>query len=62
MSSTDAEIGDRIAVSPREGASLLGISVPTMYELLNSGRVASVKVGARRLIPTAALHALMESK
>lgn len=57
----DSEIADhRIAVSPREAAELLGVSVPTMYELLNSGRVPSVKVGARRLIATSALRALVE--
>lgn len=40
----------RIAVSPREAAQLLGVSVPTIYSLLNSGELASRKVGARRLI------------
>ncbi len=55
----DEEIGDRIAVSPREAARLLSVSVPTMYELLNSGRVPSVKVGHRRLVSVAGLHALV---
>lgn len=50
---------EKIAVSPREAARLLSVSVPTFYELLNSGRIPSVKVGARRLISVAALHEFM---
>ena len=51
---------DRLAVSPREAAQLLGVSVPTIYELLSAGRIPSTKVGARRLISTAALRALLD--
>lgn len=54
-------ISDRIAVSPREAADLLGVSHMTVYELINSGRLPSVKVGARRLIAVSALRALVES-
>jgi len=49
-----------IAVSPARAAELLGVSRPTIYELLHSGRLPSVKVGARRLIATSALRALVE--
>lgn len=50
---------DRIAVSPREAARRLGVSVPTFYTLLNNGTIPSVKVGARRLISVKALHRFM---
>lgn len=50
---------DRIAVSPREAARLLGLSVPTLYDLLNSGRIPSVRVGSRRLIAVEALRRLV---
>lgn len=50
---------DRIAVSPREAARLLQMSVPLLYGLLNSGRLPSVKVGSRRLISVRALHQFM---
>lgn len=56
-----ADVLDRqLAVSPRQAAQLLGVSVPTIYELLNSGRLPSVKVGARRLIATSQLRAIVE--
>lgn len=54
------DLGDRLAVSPREAARLLGVSVPTIYELLGSGRVHSVKVGTRRLVSVAALRAFVD--
>lgn len=52
----DAGVPGRIAVSPREAARLLGVSVPTVYTLLNAGHIPSVKCGARRLISVRALH------
>lgn len=49
-----------IATSPREAARLLGVSVPTMYELLMSGRVRSIKVGNRRLVSVASLREFVD--
>jgi excisionase family DNA binding protein len=37
--------------SPAEAAKRLGLSRATLYELLAAGQIASLKVGARRLIP-----------
>ena len=37
--------------SPTEASIRLGISRATLYELLASGQLASLKIGARRLIP-----------
>jgi len=39
--------------SPTEASIRLGISRATVYELLARGELASLKVGARRLIPDA---------
>jgi excisionase family DNA binding protein len=47
---------DRLAVSPREAAQLVGVSHPTMYVYLNEGLIASVKVGNRRLIAVSELR------
>lgn len=45
----------RLAYSVDEACQALGIGRVLMYELINTGRVHSVKVGARRLIPASAL-------
>jgi excisionase family DNA binding protein len=49
-----------IAVGPRQAAALLGVSIPTIYKLLNSGDLPSVSAGTRRLIAVSALRAFME--
>jgi len=49
----------RIAYSPRESAKILGVSVPKMYDLLNSGEIKSRKTGTRRLIPFTELERFM---
>lgn len=61
MAITQPDISpDPIAVSPREAAKLLGVSVPTMYEILMSGQVRSVKAGTRRLVSVASLRAYVD--
>jgi excisionase family DNA binding protein len=42
---------DREAVSIVEATRLTGLSRSTIYELIRAGRLRSVKVGRRRLIP-----------
>jgi excisionase family DNA binding protein len=49
-------LADRLAVSPRQAALLLGLSHATVYQLINAGTLHSVKVGARRLISTSELR------
>jgi len=49
-------IQHRLAVQPTEAAALLSVSRTTMFELIRSGRVHSLKVGKRRLIPVAELE------
>ena len=49
----------RLLVSVREAAARLGVSRSSVYELLNAGRIESVKVGARRLVPSEALESFV---
>ena len=44
-----------------EAAERTGLGRTTIYALLSSGRLGSVKVGARRLIPAAELERFVES-
>lgn len=49
-----------LALSPRQAARSLGVSPQTLYNLLNAGRIRSVKVGRRRLIPVAELARFLQ--
>ncbi|HEX6969658.1 MAG TPA: helix-turn-helix domain-containing protein [Micromonosporaceae bacterium] len=44
-----------------EAARLLNIGRSTAYDLIRSGRLRSVKIGRRRLIPRDALESLLAS-
>ena len=44
-----------IAVSPNEAARLCSIGRTTLYAALSSGKLKSIKIGARRLITIDAL-------
>jgi excisionase family DNA binding protein len=47
------------AYSMQEGCDALGITRPTMYKLISEGKVRTVMVGRRRLIPVAELDQLL---
>jgi excisionase family DNA binding protein len=49
-------------LSIAEAATALGVSRTALYTALGSGRLRSVKVGRRRLIPTSALAELTEAE
>ena len=53
---------DPLAVRPAEAARALGVSRTALYGLLSSGELESVKLGASRLIPVAALHEYVERR
>ncbi len=58
------ELVERPAMKPRAvsvqfAARLLGLSRTSLYELLDSGALHSVKVGGRRLVPMAAIDDLL---
>lgn len=45
----------RIAYRPEEVAQLLGLGRTTVFELLKSGELESVKAGRARLVPAVAI-------
>jgi excisionase family DNA binding protein len=47
---------DKLLHNVSEASGLTGLSRSTLYELMRTGALASVKVGSRRLIPTAELE------
>ena len=51
---------ERLAVSVEDAATQLGIGRSTMFELIRNGRLSSIKVGKRRLIPTSELRAFLD--
>lgn len=50
----------RLALSVEEAARLISVGRSTMFALIQSGAVRSVRVGARRLVPTLALEEFLE--
>jgi excisionase family DNA binding protein len=51
----------RLVYSIQEAAQATGLSRATLYRLISDGRLKTVKVGARRLVPVAALTALLDA-
>lgn len=45
--------------SVKDAAELLSVDKNTVYQLAYSGRLATVKLGRRRLVPSEALDALI---
>jgi excisionase family DNA binding protein len=42
---------EKMVLSVREGAGALGVSLPTMYALINSEGFPCLMIGRRRVIP-----------
>lgn len=51
----------QLNVSIPEAARALGISRSVTYELLNAGKLKSVKIGSRRLVTVASVMAFADS-
>ena len=51
-----------LAVSAPEAARLLGVSRPTIYQLINRADFPAFKVGARTLISVAGLERWVEAQ
>lgn len=51
-----------LAVSPRQAAVFLNVGHDLVYQLLYSGRIRSVKLGRRRLIPVSDLVRFLEQE
>lgn len=52
---------DKLAYSVEDAADLIGISRRTIYELIRTRELGSVKIGTRRLIRQADLVSYLES-
>lgn len=50
---------DRRAFSIKEAAEICGLSRATLYRLIADEKLTTLKIGARRLVPLAAIDALL---
>jgi excisionase family DNA binding protein len=50
---------ERRALSPREAEQALGISHASLYRAIKAGKIKTIKLGSRTLIPVASLDALL---
>ena len=57
---SSAHTDEKIALSIRDAASLLGVSQRTIERLIADGRLRSVTLARRRLIPRKAIEDLIE--
>jgi excisionase family DNA binding protein len=51
---------DKLGYSVEDAAPILGVGRTTIFELIASGRLESVKIGRRRIIPADALQRLLD--
>jgi excisionase family DNA binding protein len=58
-SSTKLDPAQRLAHRVNAAADIIGVKRSTIYNLINAGKLRSVKVGGTRLIPDAALRDLL---
>jgi excisionase family DNA binding protein len=58
--STVSETNERRALSIQETARTCGLSRATLYRLLKDGKLTTIKIGARRLVPVASIDALLK--
>jgi excisionase family DNA binding protein len=52
---------DRLLLTPTEAAAALGIGRSKVYELMQTGQLESVHIGACRRVPAEALHSFLLS-
>jgi excisionase family DNA binding protein len=57
--SRNLQIPERRAFSIRETERAVNLSRATIYRLIAAGKLTTVKVGARRLVPVEAIDALL---
>lgn len=57
---SSTEASERLSVSVEEAAEMLSIGRSSVFNLLNDGLLASLKIGKRRLIPVAELRAFLD--
>jgi excisionase family DNA binding protein len=49
----------RLALFIKEAAQACGLSRATIYRLIADGKLATLKIGSRRLVPIGAIDALL---
>jgi excisionase family DNA binding protein len=50
---------DKLLLTPVEAARALGIGRSTVYELMQTGQLESVRIGACRRVPAEAVHTFL---
>jgi len=50
---------DKLLLTPTEAATALGIGRSKVYELLQTGQLPSVRIGACRRVPAEAVHSFV---
>ncbi|MCZ7478369.1 helix-turn-helix domain-containing protein [Micromonospora sp. WMMC273] len=54
-------MSEKKSVRPAEAAALLGVCRDTIYVLMRSGRLRSIKAGRARLIPVTAIDQFLSA-
>jgi excisionase family DNA binding protein len=50
---------DKLLLTPTEAATALGIGRSKVYELMQTGQLESVRIGACRRVPAEAVHSFL---
>jgi excisionase family DNA binding protein len=58
--SKNAENHRAIVASVGEAARMLGVSRASIYRLIGLGKLKTIKIGARRLVPLGAIDAVLD--
>ena len=61
-SATSADQAERLTLSVPVAAAMVGIGRSTLYELVRSGDVRSVRLGKRIVIPITVIEALLRGE
>jgi excisionase family DNA binding protein len=59
--SDEAASADKVLLTTEEAAERLGVGRSTLYALIRSGKLRTVKIGRRRLVPVTAIPQLIQS-
>ena len=51
---------DKLLLTPTEAAAALGIGRSKVYELMQTGQLESVHIGACRRVPAEAVHSFLQ--
>lgn len=57
MTDTDQTTAPRVMLTPEQAAEAIGVGRTTMFALIKTGDIESIRIGHLRRIPAAALEA-----